>query len=250
MERRPTLAVWKFTSCDGCQLALLDCEDELLPLADRVRFAHFTEASSTRLPGPYDISLVEGSITTPAEVERIRQVRERSAVLVALGTCAATGGVQALRNATDVEQLCSLVYAMPQHVSTLATSSPIAAHVRVDHELRGCPVDRGQLLDTVSALLTGRRPDLPDVPVCTDCKRRGITCLLVTGRAACVGPVTHAGCGALCPAVGRGCYGCFGPVPAANVPALVARLRRVGLADATVERVLADLGAVAAAGAR
>jgi coenzyme F420-reducing hydrogenase gamma subunit len=249
MPSRPTVAVWKFTSCDGCQLALLDCEDDLLALAGRVRFAHFTEASRTRLPGPYDVSLVEGSVTTPGEVDRLRQVRERSTTLVAIGTCATTGGVQALRNVADVEQLRSLVYAMPQHIATLATSSPIAAHVPVDAELRGCPVDRRQLLGTISALLAGRRPDLPDVPVCTECKRRGLTCVLVTEGAPCTGPVTHAGCGAVCPAVGRACYGCSGPVSGANVPALAARLRRLGVPAGTVERIVATFATSPPAGA-
>ncbi|MDX3189685.1 oxidoreductase [Streptomyces sp. MN03-5084-2B] len=233
----PTLAVWKFASCDGCQLTLLDCEDELLELAGKVRIAHFLEASSTVLPGPYDVSLVEGSITTPADLRRIQDVRAASKVLVTIGACATAGGVQALRNFADVREFASVVYANPQYIDTLATSTPVAAHVPVDYELHGCPIDRGQLLGTITALLAGRAPDLPDTSVCTDCKRRGLTCLLVAGDTPCLGPVTRAGCGALCPGVGRGCFGCFGPMAKPNTPVLIPLLRSRGMSEADVGRV-------------
>ncbi|QUQ64060.1 oxidoreductase [Kutzneria sp. CA-103260] len=232
----PSLAVWKFTSCDGCQLTLLDCEDELLTLAGAVRIARFTEASSAVAPGPYDVSLVEGSITTPEEVERIREVRTQSRVLVVIGACATAGGIQALRNFADVEEFRSLVYASPSHIETLATSTPISAHVPVDYELRGCPIDRRQLLEVLSAFLVGRKPDLPDASVCTECKRRGLTCVMVADGTPCLGPVTHAGCGALCPAYRRGCFGCFGPVDQPNIVALTAQLRACGLSEDAIDR--------------
>lgn len=239
----PTIAVWKFTSCDGCQLTLLDCEDELLPLTDHVRIAHFLEVTSVSEPGPYDISIVEGSVTTPEEVERIQWIRDQSAVLVVVGACATSGGIQALRNFADVDEFRSIVYARPEHISALATSTPISTHVTVDHELRGCPIDKGQLLEVLTALLAGRAPDLPDTSVCTDCKRRGLTCVLVARDTPCLGPVTHAGCGALCPAVNRGCYGCFGPMKQPNVPALVPLLRRTGLGDDELEMVFRTFNA-------
>ena len=233
----PTLAVWKFASCDGCQLTLLDCEDELLELAGRVRVAHFLEASSTVVPGPYDVSLVEGSITTPADLRRIQEVRAASKVLVTIGACATAGGVQALRNFADVREFASVVYANPRYIDTLATSTPVAAHVPVDYELHGCPIDRGQLLGTITALLAGRAPDLPDSSVCTDCKRRGLTCLLVAGDTPCLGPVTRSGCGALCPGVHRGCFGCFGPMAKPNTPVLIPLLRSRGMSEGDVDRV-------------
>ena len=233
----PTLAVWKLTSCDGCQLTLLDCEDELLALAGAVRIAQFTEASSRVLPGPYDISLVEGSVSTPDEEIRVRRIRAESRVLVAIGACATAGGIQALRNFADVEEFRSIVYAHPEHIRTLATATPVAAHVEVDHELHGCPIDRGQLLGVLSALLAGRKPDLPAGSVCTECKRRGLTCLAVARGTPCLGPVTRAGCGALCPAYDRGCFGCFGPAGTPNVPALIPLLRRSGLRGDAVTRV-------------
>jgi len=246
----PTLAVWKFASCDGCQLTLLDCEDELTAVAGAVRIAHFLEASSTVLPGPYDVSLVEGSITTPEDAQRIRRVREQSTVLVTIGACATAGGVQALRNGTDIAEFRSVVYASPVYVDTLATSTPIAAHVPVDLELRGCPIDKHQLLETISALLVGRKPDLPDTSVCSECKRRGLTCVMVANGTPCLGPVTHAGCGALCPSYDRGCYGCFGPMETPNTVSLTRQLQVLGMGDGAVERVYRTFNVEAFAGER
>ncbi len=233
----PTLAVWKLTSCDGCQLTLLNCEDDLLPLVGRVRIKHFIEASSAVEAGPYDVSLVEGSVTTPEEAERVKEIRAQSRVLIVLGACATAGGIQALRNFADVEEFTSVVYAQPQHIATLARSTPVADHVPVDFELRGCPIDRRQLLEVLSAFLVGRKPDLPNDSVCTECKRRGIICVMVSEGIPCLGPVTHAGCGALCPAYRRGCFGCFGPVPRPNTDALVPQLRACGMTDVDVRRV-------------
>jgi sulfhydrogenase subunit delta len=246
----PTLAVWKFASCDGCQLTLLDCEDELLALASEVRIAHFLEASSEVLPGPYDLSLVEGSITNAADAQRIRRVREQSGTLVTIGACATSGGIQALRNFGDVEEFRAAVYASPEYIDTLATSTAIAAHVPVDFELRGCPIDKRQLIEVLTAFLAGRKPDVPDTSVCTECKRRGLTCVMVAHGTPCLGPVTHAGCGALCPAVGRGCYGCFGPMTGANLPALIGQLHACGMSERSVDLVLSTFNAAAEGFAR
>jgi sulfhydrogenase subunit delta len=210
-SRKPALAVWKFASCDGCQLTLLNCEDELLAVAESVDIASFPEASSEVVDGPYDLSLVEGSITTQADAERIRRIREASRLLVTIGACATSGGIQALRNFGA--DLVPVVYAHPEYIDSLRTSTPIADHVRVDFELRGCPVDRGQLLEVIAAILNRRKPNIRAHSVCVECKRAGRTCVLVARGTPCLGPVTQAGCGALCPAVGRGCYGCFGPAP-------------------------------------
>ncbi|MFD8496367.1 oxidoreductase [Amycolatopsis sp. NPDC059657] len=241
----PTLAVWKLASCDGCQLTLLDCEDELLALAGQVKIAHFLEASSEVLPGPYDISLVEGSITTADDARRIHEIRARSRLLVVIGACATAGGIQALRNFGDVAEFASVVYASPQYIDTLATSTPVSAHVPVDFELRGCPIDRRQLLNTLCALLAGRKPDLPDTSVCTECKRRGLTCVMVADGTPCLGPVTHAGCGALCPAYRRGCFGCFGPMTEPNTKAFIPLLRVRGMSEGEIDRVFATFNVVA-----
>ena len=217
---KPKLAVWKFSSCDGCQLTLLDCEDELLALAGAVEIAYFPEATSAEVEGPYDVSLVEGSVTTPHDVERIRSIRKQSRILVTIGACATAGGIQALRNIADVGEWIPLVYATPAFISTLPTSTPIADHVQVDVELRGCPISKAQLLETLLALVGGRAPRLPATSVCMECKARGTPCVMVAHGTPCLGPVTQAGCGALCPAYDRGCYGCFGPMESPNVPAL------------------------------
>ncbi|MGW5112673.1 NADH-quinone oxidoreductase subunit B family protein [Nocardia sp. NPDC004123] len=243
----PTLAVWKFTSCDGCQLTLLDCEDELLALAGRVRIAHFIEASSAVEPGPYDVSLVEGSVSTPDEQRRILEIRAQSRILVTIGACASHGGIQALRNFADITEFASVVYASPQYISTLDTATPIAAHVPVDYELRGCPIDRRQLLDTLCALLAGRKPDLPNTSVCSECKRRGNTCVMVADGIPCLGPVTQAGCGALCPSYHRGCYGCFGPMERPNIGALLPILRINGMDTADIDRVFSTVAVAAPA---
>ena len=237
MAKRPRLAVWKFASCDGCQLSLLDCEDELLAVADRVEIAYFLEASSATVEGPYDVSLVEGSITTAHDAERIREVRRSSRALITIGACATAGGIQALRNFADVEDFVSVVYASPDFISTLATSTPISAHVPVDFELNGCPIDKRQLLEVISAHLAGRRPHVRGHSVCIECKRRGTVCVMVAHGTPCLGPVTHAGCGAICPAYDRGCYGCYGPMESPNTASLSTRMAQLGSDEVDLVRV-------------
>lgn len=235
-KRKPKLAVWKFASCDGCQLSVLDLEDELLELAGAVDIAYFVEASSKELPPPYDVSLVEGSITTPHDRERIQKVREHSRALITIGACATAGGIQALRNFQEFEAFRSVVYASPQYIDSLATSTPIADHVKVDYELRGCPINKHQLLEVISAYLAGRTPAVPAHSVCVECKARGNVCVMVTGTP-CLGPVTHAGCGAICPAYKRGCYGCYGPMEAPNASSLGKALRAGGQSELAVMRM-------------
>jgi coenzyme F420-reducing hydrogenase gamma subunit len=239
MEQRPTLAVWKFSSCDGCQLSLLDVEDDLLAIADSVQIAHFLEASSATVAGPYDVSLVEGSITTPEEAERIKEVRAASRMLVTIGACATAGGIQALRNYAKIEDYVAAVYASPEYISTLATSTPIADHVDVDFELRGCPINKQQLLELVSAMLQRRRPNIATHSVCVECKSRGIPCVMVSQGIPCLGPVTQAGCGAICPAYNRGCFGCFGPAETPNMASLEAWWRNLGVDEQGLQRALA-----------
>lgn len=217
---RPSVAVWKFASCDGCQLSLLSAEDELLAIAGEVEIAYFLEATREVKDGPYDISLVEGSITTDEDAERIRHVRAVSTTLITIGACATAGGIQALRNVADVEAFRSLVYAHPAYVDTLAESTAIAEHVPVDLELRGCPIETSQLVEVLNAILAGRKPVLPTTSVCVECKLRGNRCVMVADGAPCLGPVTQAGCNARCPSVDRGCYGCFGPAETANTSSL------------------------------
>ncbi len=238
--RKPKLAVWKFASCDGCQLSLLDCEDELLTVAGILEIANFAEATRTVLKGPYDLSLVEGSITTPHDAERIHQIRRMSKHLVTIGACANAGGIQALRNFRDVNEFISVVYASPEYISTLAKSTPISDHVRVDFELRGCPIDKKQLLEVVQAFLQGRKPRTPAHSVCVECKLRGTVCVMVAKGMPCLGPVTYAGCGGLCPSYHRGCFGCFGPKESVNTASLAAWMASHGVSR--IDRVDAFRG--------
>lgn len=238
--------MYKFASCDGCQLSLLDLEDELLALADEVDVAYFREATSRASRGPFDLALVDGSISTPDDALRIRRVRERSRRLVSIGACATAGGIQALRNFHDLEAFRSLVYAHPAYVAALSTSTAIADHVPVDFELQGCPVNKVQLLEVLSAFLAGRRPAVSSNSVCVECKVRGNVCVMVTGTP-CMGPVTHAGCGALCPGHSRGCYGCFGPMETPNTGSLSRAFRSSGVSSVDVVRFFRSFNANAPA---
>lgn len=244
---RPKLAVWKFASCDGCQLSLLDCEDELLEVSSAMTIAYFPEASSSIVKGPYDLSLVEGSISTPHDLERIGQVRRASRMLVTIGACATAGGIQALRNFQSVDEFRSVVYARPEYVQSLATSTAISENVPVDFELRGCPINKHQLLEVISAFLQGRKPAVSAHSVCVECKLRSNVCVMVAHGTACLGPITHAGCGALCPTYDRGCYGCYGPSEAPNAASLSRKLLASGYARDGLVRILRTFNANAPA---
>jgi len=246
-SRKPRLGVFKFASCDGCQLSILDCEDELLAIAGAVDIADFREASRAVLDGPYDLSLVEGSVTTPHDAERIKEIRAQSKALVTIGACATSGGIQALRNFGNIEEYRRVVYAKPEYISTLATSTAIADHVTVDFELRGCPISKSQLLEALGAFLQGRAPNLPNESVCIECKRRGNVCVMVAHGTPCLGPVTQAGCGAICPAFTRGCYGCFGPQGTPNTASLTSQLKVLGVASPGVHRLFRTFNANAPA---
>ena len=237
MSSKPKIAVFKFASCDGCQLTLLDCEDQLLGVAGAVEIAYFPEASSAMAKGPYDIGLVEGSIITHHDAQRIQHVRKQCKTLITIGACATAGGIQALRNWKDVDEFIRVVYATPQYISTLKLSTPIAEHVPVDLELRGCPISKQQLLEVLTATLAGRKPNLPTYSVCLECKRKANVCIAVAGGIACMGPATQAGCGALCPSYNRGCFGCFGPMESANTGSLSAQLRNHGESDEQIARL-------------
>jgi coenzyme F420-reducing hydrogenase gamma subunit len=247
MTQKPKMAVFKFASCDGCQLTVLNLEDELLPLAGAIEISHFLEASGAVVSGPYDVTLVEGSVTTPEDAQRIQEVRSASRFLITIGACATSGGIQALRNFADVDGFLQIVYARPEYISTLETSTAISDHVSVDFELRGCPIDKRQLLEVVTAFLAGRRPNTPAHSVCVECKRRGNVCVMVASGVPCLGPVTQMGCGALCPSYGRGCYGCFGPSETVNASSLTTRLGNLGMNEDDLTRVFRSFNAGAPA---
>lgn len=229
VKRKPKLAVWKFASCDGCQLSLLDCEDDLLTVANEIEIANFPEATRAVIKGPYDLSLVEGSITTPHDAVRIVKIRRQSKYLVTIGACATAGGIQALRNFKDVKDFISIVYANPEYIDTLKKSTPIADHISVDFELRGCPINKYQLVEVINAFLNHRKPAISPHSTCVECKLNGTVCVMVAQGTPCLGPVTHAGCGAICPSYNRGCYGCYGPMETPNTKALSRRWQDLGV---------------------
>ena len=242
-KKKPRIGVFKFASCDGCQLSLLDAEDELLAVVGAVEIAYFPEASRVMSKGPFDIALVEGSITTHHDAERIQQVRRQSKTLITIGACATAGGIQALRNWQDVDEFIRVVYATPQFISTLQLSTPIAEHVPVDFELRGCPINKYQLLELIIATLIGRKPNIPTYSVCLECKRQASVCVAVAKGIACLGPVTQAGSGALCPSFDRGCYGCYGPMESPNSESLTNQLRVLGQSDEEIVRAFRSFNA-------
>ncbi|SYZ73086.1 NADH ubiquinone oxidoreductase 20 kDa subunit [Candidatus Zixiibacteriota bacterium] len=244
-KSKPKLAVWKFASCDGCQLSLLDCEDELLAVAGEIEIANFLEASRAVVGRSYDVSLVEGSITTPHDAERIHKIRRASKILITIGACATAGGIQALRNFKDVRDFTNIVYANPSYIETLNKSTPIGDHIFVDFELRGCPINKYQLVEVLGAYLFGRKPNIPKHSVCIECKQRGNICVMVAHGTPCLGPVTHAGCGAICPAYSRGCYSCFGPKETPNTGSLSAQWKKLGADSDCLVRAFRSFNAYA-----
>ena len=226
---KPTVAVHKFSSCDGCQLAFLDLGEDLLTLTAQVDIRHFAEAGILGEDEAVDIAFIEGSISTPADEERIRRIRNNSRLLITLGACATAGGLQALRNLADAKAWTAAVYASPEYISSLDKVQPIRDLVPVDFELWGCPVNSRQILAAVGALLNGVVPVDERDKVCMECKRQLAVCVVVSEGKPCMGPVTRTGCGALCPRFGRGCYACYGPAENLNTEALGARLQGLGL---------------------
>lgn len=231
---KPRVAVHKFSSCDGCQLAFINAGVQLVELAQLVDIVHFAEAGYLDEEAQVDVAFVEGSISTPHELERIQRVRANSKYLITLGACATAGGLQALRNMADAHAWLADIYAGPEHIPFLPTSTPVAQHVRVDLELWGCPVNTRQVLLAVRDLLYGVAPREEREKVCLECKRSGNVCVLVTQGVPCMGPVTRTGCGALCPSVGRDCYACYGPAENPEVSHLARRFAGLGLLPAQI----------------
>jgi coenzyme F420-reducing hydrogenase gamma subunit len=233
---RPRLGVFKFASCDGCQLSILDCEDELLALAERVEIGFFLEATRRPLEGKFDLALVEGSVSTPQQEEEIRDIRQRSRFLITLGACASHGGIQSLRNFGTLDDVLPVIYASPQYIETLKEARPASAYVKVDLELPGCPINKEQLLLVLAQILNGSRPHVSGHALCLDCKRNGVVCVLVARGEACMGPVTTTGCGVLCPSHDRPCYSCFGPVAQPNTRSLAGRFAQLGQRPEQIRR--------------
>jgi sulfhydrogenase subunit delta len=235
LSPRPKIAVHKFSSCDGCQLALINDAVSLLELNKIVDIIHFAEIGPLDDATPVDLSIIEGSISTKHDIERINTIRSQAKYLIAVGACAVSGGVQALRNFTDGRQLLKWQHDVyPEETESiisqdLPTAKPIRDYVAVDHEISGCPINTGQILHAIRQVLFGVEPEVEKNPVCITCKASGVACVIVAKNEPCLGPVVADGCGALCPKLGRGCYGCYGPSKHANIKAMTNNLREMGL---------------------
>jgi sulfhydrogenase subunit delta len=228
--KKKRIGVFKFTSCDGCQLALLNM-DELLDVTEIFNIAYFKEASSKTLRGDFDISIVEGSISTDWQKKEIFEIRERTRFLITIGACATSGGIQALKNWASLKEYKKEVYLSDELINSLSTSTPISEHVYVDYELWGCPINKDSLSETLVSFMLEKRPGIPIYSLCMDCKSKGIPCIIVTESKPCLGPITKTGCGVLCPSLRRACYGCFGPKDSANIEALFNRFYDIGLSQ-------------------
>lgn len=227
--KKPRVGVFKLTSCDGCQLSILNMEEDLLKILDYFDLAYFNEATGLPLRGQFDIGIVEGSISTDRQKNELLEIRERTRFLMTIGACATAGGLQALRNWANIDDFKESIYPSPDLLDALPTSTPVSEHVYVDYELWGCPINKDALCETLVSLLIGKRPVIPAYSLCMDCKMQGITCIIVSRGQPCLGPITRAGCGVLCPSMDRACYGCFGPKEGANIASLLGRFEEIGM---------------------
>ena len=228
---KPKVSIHKFSSCDGCQLAFLNMGEALLELASQVEILHFAEAGPLSENASVDIAIVEGSIATRHDLQRIQAIRANSAYLITIGACATAGGIQALRNMADTQQWIEGIYAQPEYIDSLDNSEPISSHVKVDLELWGCPINSRQIVVALRDLLFRVTPKPERDKLCLECKRQQQVCVMITRGEPCMGSVTQNGCGALCPSIGRACYACYGPAEDANSQALANRLEGLGLVD-------------------
>lgn len=229
VTRRPRVAVHKFSSCDGCQLAFLNLGEPLLALTDTVDILHFAEAGPIDEDAAVDIAFVEGSVATSKDAERLQKIRANSRYVITIGACATAGGIQALRNLSDSSEWMAGIYAQPEFLDLLPESRPIADLIKVDLEIWGCPVNGEQVLGVTKALLVGHMPRMDHSAVCMECKRQNVVCVMVSQGKPCMGPVTQTGCGALCPKIQRDCYACYGPAVQANVSALSNHMAATGM---------------------
>jgi len=232
---KPKIAIFDFGCCEGCQLQIVNLEEQILDLVGLLDVRQWREAMSEHAED-YDIALVEGSITRQAEIARLEAIRRQAKVLVALGACAHTGGVNAMKNRMPMDQALKTVYGDKASWFDTIPTRPLSAVVPVDLAVPGCPIDRGELLEVVKALLLGKTPTLPTYPVCVQCKMAENVCVFDLGLT-CMGPVTRAGCRAVCPSYGNRCLGCRGLVPEPNVNAHKEVLAEHGR---TVEGLLAE----------
>lgn len=236
MSRKPRVGIFDFTGCEGCELNQLNFEDQLLDILAHVDIVEWREAMDDK-PGEYDIAFVEGALSTPDCIRRIHDIRRRAKVLVALGSCAVTGGVNAVKNTRPIEQVREEVYGADKYLFPTLPALPLSAVVKVDHNVRGCPMTQREFLKVFTSLVMGKQPVEPDEAVCVECKLKENECVYDKGMI-CLGPVTRAGCDAQCPSVGQYCTGCRGLVSEPNIAGMEEILAAHGLSRDEARRRL------------
>ncbi|HNR39066.1 MAG TPA: NADH:ubiquinone oxidoreductase [Acidobacteriota bacterium] len=224
---KPKVAFFDFSCCEGCQLTVSNCEDELLDLVSHIDIVNFREIMTER-SDDYDIAFIEGSCTREEEVARLQKIRENAQIVIALGACATIGGINCLKNFHNLDEVRQTVYGDKAHYFPTWETRPIDRVIKVDYHLHGCPIDRGEFLRVVKALLTGQTPTLPNYPVCVECRLKENVCLYTQGKT-CLGPIARAGCGAICPEFGDSCVACRGMVDQPNIPYMIEVLHEHGL---------------------
>lgn len=232
----PRIAFFDFTSCEGCQLTVLDALQTHPELLQVVNIVEFREASSARSDN-YDIAFIEGSCTRPSDEERLKRIRETAVYVIALGACAHLGGINAIRNRHTLPDVRQYVYGDKADWYDTYEARAIDKVIKVDAVIPGCPIDRDEFVRIVTVLLQGRQPKLPDYPMCIECKLHENICVFDRGGV-CLGPITRAGCDAICPAYGCGCEGCRGLVSAPNMEAFKEVLAEHGLSQAEIDEKL------------
>ena len=220
MTAKPRVAFFDFTSCEGCQLTVVDSLQLYPELLEAVEIVRFREAMSDTPQGDdYAVAFIEGSCSRPSDEPQLKEIREKAAMVVALGACAHLGGINAIRNRQDLDDVRRYVYGDRAEWYETYMPRPIEAVIPVDAVIPGCPIDRHEFVRTVKMVLQGRQPQMPDYPLCVECKLKENVCLYLRGRT-CLGPIIRAGCDAICPTYGDACEGCRGLIPNPNIDSL------------------------------
>jgi sulfhydrogenase subunit delta len=238
---KPRVAIFDFGCCEGCQLQIVNLEEQILDLLGAVDVVMWREAMAEKAE-EYDIAIIEGSITQEHEMERLRGIREKAKLLIAIGACAVTGGVNAIKNRFNLQEVSQYVYGENYELFPTIETRPLSAVVKVDAVVPGCPINRGEFVEVVKALLLGKKPVLPNNAVCVECKQKDNVCVFNEGQF-CLGPVTRGGCTAICPSFGEGCTGCRGLVPEPNLHSHNQVLAEHGLQPDQIIRLFNIFGA-------
>lgn len=226
---------FKFTGCAGCQMEIIRAEDALPQLLEHIEISYWPMVTTKEWEDDLDVAFVEGSVSTPREIRELKEIRERANVLIAFGDCAITGCIPSIRNFMTQKEAEKAVYPRPDWIESIELRS-ISEYVDVDISLPGCPPHRNTILEVIKGAALGRTPYLRHHSVCVECKLKDIGCLLTEEKRPCMGPVTNAGCGAICPSYNRVCEGCYGPMSAPNAESMAQILLETGLTEEDVKR--------------